>query len=377
MKKYILIPDSFKGTMTSAEICDIMENSIKAHQPQAEIHKIPVADGGEGTVDCFHKAAGGKRYNLEVTGPFSGETTNAEYVVLPSGAAVLETASVVGLPMVEGRENPGLATTFGLGQLAKHVVSEGTRSLIIGLGGSASNDGGCGFAAGLGVGFYNSQGKRFVPTGTTLCEIEHIDLGEVPALLEGTEITAMCDIDNPMFGPKGAARVFAPQKGADTDMVALLDENLKHLAAVIKRELAVEVADVPGSGAAGALGAGMLAFCGARLKMGIDVVLDQTGFDNLVPGSFAVFTGEGRIDGQSLSGKVVIGISRRAQKYNVPVIVFAGDIADDADAAYGEGVTAILSINRLAIPFSQAKHRAKHDLASTVDTFMRVVSLNP
>lgn len=373
MHTYILVPDSFKGTMSSSEICGIMERQIHALEPEARVIAIPVADGGEGSVDCFLEAMRGQRVEVEVCGPFPGETVAGFYGLVDGGrTAVIEMAACAGLPLVEGRANPLETTTFGVGELLLDAAGRGVGRIIVGLGGSATNDGGCGAAVAAGIRFLDGEGTAFIPTGGTLSRIAKIDASGQAPILRDVELIAMCDIDNPMFGTTGAAHVFAPQKGADPAMVECLDTGLRHLAAVIERDLHRPVAAVPGAGAAGAMGAGMTAFFGARLQMGIDAVLDVVGFDALVREADLVLTGEGKIDSQSLRGKVVIGVARRAKKAGVPVVAVVGDIGDGVEAAYDEGVTGIISINRVAVEFPAAKKRAGSDMASTVDNLIRM-----
>lgn len=374
MKKVILAPDSFKGTMSSSRICDIMEEEIRKFFPDIEIFKIPVADGGEGTVDSLTWAAGGKKVNVRVTGPYF-EPVDSFYGILPDGkTAVIEMAAAAGLPLVENRKKPSETTTYGVGELIKHAVSNKCTNIILGLGGSCTNDGGAGMAAAVGVKFFNKKGKEFVPVGGTLDNIENIDTSEMLDLSD-VKITAMCDVDNPLCGENGAAKVFGPQKGADGEMVELLDRNLRHFADVLKSRLNKDILEMPGAGAAGGMGAGAAAFLNAELKRGIDVVLDTLNFDKLLDGADLVFTGEGKIDGQSLRGKAVYGVASRAKKHAVPVIAVVGDIGDDIEEIYNAGVSAIISINRAAVPFETARLRSEKDLALTVDTIMRLLKL--
>lgn len=372
MQKIILIPDSFKGTMSSAEVCSIMKKAISSYYPQAEIISIPVADGGEGSVDAFLSALGGKKVSVAVKGPYF-ENTESFYGILPDNTAVIEMAAAAGLPLAGEKKQVGKATTYGVGQLIVHAASSGCRKIIVGLGGSCTNDGGCGAAAAAGIVFRDASGKPFVPTGETLCNISSIDTGGLEASVARAEIITMCDIDNPLCGPNGAAFVFAPQKGADDAMVKILDENLLHMAAIVKKDLGIDIADMPGAGAAGGMGGGMAAFFGSRLKMGIETVLDVTGFDNTVKGADLVITGEGKIDRQSLRGKVVIGVARRAKKAGVPVTAIVGDIGNNIEMAYSEGVSAIFSINRTAVPFEKARLRSRDDLYLTMDNLMRFI----
>ncbi|MEG1699212.1 MAG: glycerate kinase [Oscillospiraceae bacterium] len=379
MKKIILIPDSFKGTMSSEEICDIMATSIKKAYANAQITAIPVADGGEGSVDAFLCAVGGEKKYLNVKGPYF-EEMSAFYGVIDGGAtAVIEMAACAGLPLVGDDKNPCKTTTFGVGQLINAAVAEGCKKIILGLGGSATNDVGAGAAAALGVKFTNAEGKEFIPTGGTLCQVEHIDISGISNAVRSTEIITMCDIDNPLYGENGAAYIFAPQKGADDAMVRLLDDGLMHIAKVIKSDLGQDVAQLKGAGAAGGMGCGMVAFLGSRLQMGIETVLDTVGFNALLKDADMVFSGEGKIDSQSMRGKVVIGVARRTKKANVPLVAIVGDIGDNIEAAYAEGVSAVFSINRVAVEYKHAKLRAKSDLALTMDNllgFIRTICKN-
>ena len=375
MKKAILMPDSFKGTMSSSEICAIMRSEIIKHFPDCQIKSIPVADGGEGTVDCFIEAMDGERVTLPIKGPFMEDIEGFYAIVEGGSTAIIEMAAAASLPMVQGRENPRLTTTYGVGQLIRDAVARGCKKIIIGLGGSCTNDMGVGAAAGAGALFYDADGNTFIPTGGTLGKIAKIDVSALREMLGNVEITAMCDIDNPLYGETGAAHVFAPQKGADPDTVKVLDDNLCACSDTVKRELGVDVSALPGAGAAGGMGAGMVAFFGASLNSGIDTVLDTVGFEKIAADADFIFTGEGRIDSQSLRGKVVIGIAQRAAKLSVPVIAVVGDIGDNMDSAYDMGVSAIYSINRVAVDFSKAKTRSKSDLALTIDTVMRTLKL--
>lgn len=371
MKKIIIIPDSFKGTITSSEVCEIMESEIKQVYPQVQIVSIPVADGGEGTVDCFLSAMGGVKKYVSVQGVF-GELTQGFWGLLSDQkTAVIEMACCAGLSLAEGRLNPMNATTYGVGQLIMAAVEENVEHIILGLGGSASNDGGCGLAAACGVKFIDADGAEFIPTGGTLQKIHHIQMDSLPAKLKNVKITAICDIDNPLFGQNGAAYVFAPQKGADETMVRKLDEGLVHLNDTFIKDLGIDISRLPGGGAAGGMGAGVCALLGAELKMGIETVLNMVGFDEMLTDADLVFTGEGRLDGQSLRGKVVIGVARRAAMQKVPVVAVVGDIAKGSEKVYEEGVTAFFSTNTVAMDFSKSKPYAKENLRITMRNLMR------
>ena len=355
LRKIIVLSDSFKGTLSSREICRITRSVAAELIPRCEFLALPVADGGEGTVDCFLDGCGGEAVTLTVTGPFPGEERSARYALLPDGTAVIECASCAGLPLVEGRKDPCRATTFGVGQQMRHAAEHGAKRIILGLGGSATNDGGCGAAAALGVRFFDGAGKSFVPAGGTLKDIRRIDAAPVRALLKDCPVTVMCDIDNPLFGPQGAAHIFAPQKGADADTVRLLDEGLRHLDRVMRKSLGRGAAELPGAGAAGGFGAGAAVFFGAELRSGIETVLDQLRFDELLRGCDLVVTGEGRLDQQSLRGKVVAGVAKRARARGVPVVALVGGVGDESGEVYKLGVSAVFSINRRAQDFHRAR----------------------
>lgn len=375
MKRFILTPDSFKGTMSSIRICDIMEEAVKSHFLDAVVQKVPIADGGEGTVDCFMHAVGGERITVSVSGPFL-DPVEASYLRLADKTtAVIEMASAAGLPLAEGRLDPSSASTFGVGQLIRDAVKNGCSKVILGLGGSATNDGGAGMAAALGVNFYDAEGQKFLPVGGSLDKIAKIDFSACRTLLESCHIIAMCDVTNPLCGPEGASAVFGPQKGADSEMVRLLDKNLGTLATKIAESGGSEVLKINGGGAAGGMGAGAVAFLGAELKSGIETMLDTVNFDGMLRDADYVLTGEGRLDGQSLRGKVVDGVARRAKAMRVPVIAIVGDIGDDIDGIYQSGVTAVLSINRVAVLFAQARKRCESDLRLTTDTLMTLLAL--
>ena len=374
MEKILLVPDSFKGTLSSRQVCQVMAGQLRRFFPQAQVKSIPVADGGEGSVEAFLAAAGGERRTRTVTGPF-GEPVEAFYGILGDGrTAVIEMAACAGLPLAEGRLNPERATTYGVGELLLAAKEAGCTKAILGLGGSCTNDGGAGAAAALGAKFTRADGAAFVPTGGTLGEIAALDVSPVAQALQGMELTAMCDIDNPLYGDAGAAAVFAPQKGADAAMVARLDAGLRHLGQVSARCLGRDFSHLPGAGAAGGLGFGMAAFCGAQLRMGIDAVLDAVSFDSLLPGTDVVFTGEGKIDSQSARGKVVSGVAARCRKAGVPVVAVVGQIGQGFEEMYQQGLTAVFSINRAAQPFAESRFHAGENLALTMENIARLLA---
>ena len=373
MSKFVLIPDSFKGTMSSTAICRILAQEIRAQLPEVQIVSIPVADGGEGTVDAFLTAIdGGKRVEVPCKGPYK-EDINGFYGMLPDGTAVIEMAAAAGLPLVGDHPNAERTTTYGVGQLIADAVTRGARQIVLGLGGSATNDGGCGAAAALGVKFFNASDVTFVPTGGTLQDIEKISMDDVPQRIKDIPFITMCDIDNPLCGPMGASAVFGPQKGADPAMVKRLDEGLYHLAEVVKRDLKRDILDLPGSGAAGGFGGGSVAFFGSRLRMGIDIVLDLTHFDDQIGEADLVITGEGKLDSQSLRGKVVIGVARRAKALKVPVAALVGASETDITAAYEEGVSGIFPINPTPEPFETVRYHSEENLRFTARNLIRFI----
>lgn len=375
MKKCIVISDSFKGSLSSGEICDIARACFAEVLSDCELTAIPVADGGEGTVDCFHQVCGGELVPVTVQGPF-GQDMEAAYLRLDGNRAVIEMASSAGLPLVGDRRDPRITSTYGVGQQIRHAVEQGSTQILLGLGGSCTNDGGCGCAAALGVRFLDRAGQAFVPTGGTLDQIAHIDVSGARQLLQTVKLTAMCDIDNPMHGPTGASYIFGPQKGADPAMVEFLDGQLKALDAVIQRELHRAVADVPGAGAAGAFGAGILAFLDGTLCPGIEAVLDLVDFDGKLKDCDLVITGEGRFDSQSIRGKVVSGVSRRAKRQGVPVAVIAGSVAEDVESVSADpdsGVTAAFSINRQAMDYSESRPFSRRNYRYTLENLLRLM----
>lgn len=375
MQNFILVPDSFKGTLSAIEVCNIMKSSIKKLYKDANIISVPVADGGEGTVDAFLYALGGEKKSVWVSDTFNEQKILAYYAMLKDDIAVIEMATCAGLPLVKNRLEPDKTTTFGVGELIIDAVNSGAKKIILGLGGSATNDGGCGMAAALGVKFKDEQDQEFIPTGGTLSQIYKIDMNNIYPKIKNVEFISMCDVDNPLCGRLGASAVFAPQKGADEDMVKSLDEGLAHLAKIIKRDLHIEVKDIKGAGAAGGLGAGSIAFLQSKLTKGIDVILDTINFDELVSKADIVFTGEGKFDSQSLHGKVVMGVANRSQKYKTPVIVVTGAIGENIQEAYNKGITAIFSINKEPMEFSKSALKSKENMILTMENILRLLKI--
>ena len=375
MQNCILVPDSFKRTLSAIEVCNIMKSSIKNLYKDANIISVPVADGGEGTVDAFLYALGGEKKSIWVSDAFNEQKILAHYAMLKDDIAVIEMAACAGLPLVKNRLEPDKTTTFGVGELIIDAINSGAKKIILGLGGSATNDGGCGMASALGVKFKDEQDQEFIPTGGTLSQIYKIDMNNIYSKIKDVEFISMCDVDNPLCGRLGASAVFDPQKGADEDMVKSLDEGLAHLAKIIKRDLHIEVKDIKGAGAAGGLGAGSIAFLQSKLTKGIDVILDTINFDELVSKADIVFTGEGKFDSQSLHGKVVMGVANRSQKYKTPVIVVTGAIGENIQEAYNKGITAIFSINKEPMEFSKSALKSKENMILTMENILRLLKI--
>ncbi len=373
MNKIVIIPDSFKGTMSSCDVGDIIKEEALKCWPDISVINAEVADGGEGSVDAFFSVLPGEKKCVAVSGPY-GKRIESFYGLVED-VAVIEMAAAAGLPLVGGEKAVGKTTTYGVGELILDALKYNVKKVILGLGGSATNDGGTGVAAALGVKFFDNNNKNFVPVGDTLCKISRIDMTGKDSRLDNVDIVLMCDVDNPLCGNNGAAKVFGPQKGATQEDILMLDKGLCNMAHIIKKDIGVDVLNMEGGGAAGGMGAGLAAYLGASLQRGIDVVLDTICFDEMLKDCSMVITGEGKIDGQSARGKVVSGVARRAAAKNVPVIAIVGDIADDVEAIYETGVSAIFSINRMAVPYSEAKHRAKDDLKKTIRTVFEFIDI--
>lgn len=375
MKKILIAPDSFKGSMTALEVCEIVEDEIKDFYPLAQVISLPIADGGEGTVDSFLASTPGEKIDTRVMGP-NFEDVDSYYGLIHDGqTAIVEMAAAAGLPLVQGDKDPSKTTTYGVGQLILQAAKRGAKKLIIGLGGSASNDGGCGLAAALGIKFYDDKGQSFIPVGGNLDQIGRIDTSGLDPLIKDMEILAMCDVTNPLYGSQGAAQVFAPQKGAGPDMVKLLDDNLRHLSTHLEKLPGKEaIASLPGSGAAGGMGAGLNGLLDVPLVSGIDLILETLNFQELIKGADLLISGEGKIDGQSLDGKVISGLASFAKKEQVPFLVLAGGVLDEElEKAYEIGVSSIVSINREAREFTGDNEEARDNLRYTTRNLLGLI----
>ena len=366
--KIVIASDSFKGSLASIEVAQSIEMGIFDVFPSCDVVKVAVADGGEGTMDALSQSLGGRFIRIPVQDPI-GRTIFASYVILEDGnTAVLDMSSASGLTLLTPAErNPMLTSTYGTGQLIDDAIGRGCRRFLVGIGGSATNDAGMGMLTALGYRFLDAEGNELPGAGASLSKVCGIDCSGVSQAVRDSEFIVACDVDSPLYGPDGAAYVFAPQKGADPDMVKALDDGLRHYADVVasytgkipmhggpsctgETSIMKDAASMPGAGAAGGLGYAFVAFFGARLQRGVDMVLDAVGFDSIIEGADLVITGEGRIDAQTLTGKTPYGVLQRASRQNIPVIALAGSVALDDSS----GFTAIRQITPPDMQLSEA-----------------------
>ncbi|MCG0276023.1 MAG: glycerate kinase [Thermosediminibacteraceae bacterium] len=375
-----IAPDSFKGSLTSVQAANAIERGIMRAASSTgvyvEVHKVPMADGGEGTVEAVICAAGGRIVKTRVFDPL-GRETDSFFGVLPDGTGVIEMAAASGLNLLKPEErNPMMTTTYGTGQLIKAALDYGCRKLIIGIGGSATNDGGVGMAQALGVRFLDAQGKDIGFGGGELSKIERIDISGLDPRVKEAKITVACDVKNVLCGPQGASAVYGPQKGATPEMVKILDENLRHLAEVIEKDLGNDIAEVPGSGAAGGLGAALMVFLNAKLRPGIEIIMDITHFSDKVSNADLVITGEGCTDYQTLFGKVPYGIGKIAKRFNKPVICISGSLGENYQKVYDAGITALFSIINKPMTLEEAMKRGGELLEEAAENVFRVYCLS-
>ena len=343
--KVVIAPDSYKGCLSALEVAKAMERGVLSVFPSAEVRKIPIADGGEGTVAALVTATNGQLRQAEVTDPL-GNKISAHWGVLGDGrTAVIEMAAASGLPLVpKEKRDPRVTTTYGTGELIKAALAEGLAKIIIGIGGSATNDGGTGMARALGVRFLDAAGQEVAAGGGSLAEICQIDATGLDPRLKNTEIVVACDVDNPLCGTRGASAVFGPQKGATPEMVQQLDAGLAKYASCARQATGRDVAEKAGAGAAGGLGAGLMFFTPAQLKPGVEIVLDAVGFSDIVRDADFVITGEGRTDFQTAFGKAPVGVAKVAKTHGAPVFCISGGLGEGADDVLAQGIDAVMSI---------------------------------
>ncbi len=374
--KIVVAPDSFKESLRAKEVAEIIEEGIKRVFPQAEVIKVPLADGGEGTVEAILEARGGKVISQEVTSPL-GERIKAHFGILDDGfTGIVEMAQASGLSLVpQPQRNPLLTTTYGTGELIKAALDRGCKRIIVGIGGSATVDGGAGMVQALGAKLLNGKGKQISFGGGSLGEIVSIDMSSLDTRVKNTEALVASDVDNPLCGPKGAARVYGPQKGATPEMVKTLEKNLAHFAMMIKKYLNKEVKNIPGAGAAGGLGAGLIAFLGAELRPGIKLMIEASRLEERIKGADLVISGEGRIDEQTVYGKTPVGVAEMAKKEKIPVIIIGGEIRGDVEALYERGVDAVVSCIDRILPRAEAMKEARKTLRQATERAMRLIKI--
>ncbi|MGE5422750.1 MAG: glycerate kinase [Ignavibacteriales bacterium] len=374
MKRIVIAPDSFKESLSSPEAAARIAEGVRKVLPNTEIIEIPLSDGGEGLTKTIAAACGGRFISADVTGPL-GTPVPAFFAILEDGeTAVMEMASASGLMLVQrALRNPLLTTTFGTGELIVKALDAHCRTLIVGIGGSATNDGGAGMAQALGYKLLNSEGESIGFGASELLNLNSIDASEVDPRLKESVVVVACDVNNPLCGPKGAAYVYAPQKGAAPDMLPLLDQALEHLATVIERDLGLSVKDLPGSGAGGGLGAGLMAFAGGHLQKGIDLVLKTVNFEDKLKGADLVITGEGEINAQSLHGKVPIGVAQISKKLGIPVLAIVGSIGPGAEHCYQAGIDGIMTLAPGPITLEESIARTGELLTDATERALRLI----
>lgn len=353
--KIVIVPDSYKESLTALEVATQIEAGFREIFPEAEYIKLPVADGGEGTVEAMLEATAGIKITTEVLDPL-GQRGPAFLGISGDGCyAIIEMAAASGLERVPvAKRNPLLTTSYGTGELITAALDQGVKHCIIGIGGSATNDGGAGMLQALGVKLLDDRGQQIGFGGAELARLQRIDISGLDARIKQCRIEVACDVSSPLTGEKGASAVFGPQKGATAEMIVQLDDNLKHYAAIIRRDLAIDVENVPGAGAAGGMGAALLAFLGAELRPGIDIVMQAIGLEAAISDADLVITGEGRIDSQTVNGKVPVGVARVAKKYNKPTIAIGGSLSKDVGIIHQYGVDAVFSVLHSICTLDQA-----------------------
>ena len=371
MMKIVVAPDSFKGSLTAVEVSDAIEQGIREIFPESEIIKIPMADGGDGTVQCLVNATGGKILREKVTGPLGDEVLASYGILGDKKTAVIEMAEASGLTLVpENKRNPLITTTYGTGQLIKAALDQGCKKMIIGIGGSATNDAGAGMVQALGAKLLDKDGEEIGFGGGELKEVFRIDTIYLDNRLSETKVLIASDVNNPLCGPKGAARVYGPQKGATPEMIKKLDESLAYFAEIIKRDLNKDIKDIPGAGAAGGLGASFMAFLNAELRPGIEIIIEIVKLEQAIKNADLVVTGEGKIDSQTIYGKAPIGVAKIAKKYNVPVIAVAAIIGDDADIVHQYGINTLIKISEPPMSLAEPKFKKVQLIKKCIKQFL-------
>ena len=369
--KIVVAPDSFKGSLTAVEVSDAIGQGVREIFPEAEIVKIPMADGGDGTVQCLVNATGGKILREKVTGPLGDEVLASYGILGDKKTAVIEMAEASGLTLVpENKRNPLITTTYGTGQLIKAALDQGCRKMIIGIGGSATNDGGAGMVQALGAKLLDKDGEEIGFGGGELKKLNRIDISNLDNRLSDTKVLVASDVNNPLCGPKGASRIYGPQKGATPELIEELDKSLSHFAEIIKRDLNKDIKDIPGAGAAGGLGASLIAFLDAELKSGIEIIIEIVKLEQAIKDADLVITGEGKIDSQTIYGKAPIGVAKIAKKYNIPVIAVAAIIGDDANIVHQHGIDNLIKVSEPPMSLTEPKSKKVWLIKKSIKKFL-------
>ncbi|MEG0629160.1 glycerate kinase family protein [Enterococcus viikkiensis] len=374
-KTFVLAPDSFKESMSAKTACEAMARGIRKVLPEAEIIQVPMADGGEGTVDALVDGSQGTMVDVEVSGPIPSEKVKTYFGLLADKkTAVMEMAKANGIELLsKEKRNPLITSTYGTGEMILAALDQGVEKIIIGIGGSVTNDGGAGMAQALGAHFLDKAGQELAVGGGSLGKLAKIDLSDLDPRVKDTEIIIASDVTNPLVGPKGASQVFGPQKGATKEMVDELDKNLTHYATIIEQDLGIDIVDRPGAGAAGGLGAGLLVFTEASMQSGVNIVTELTHLAEKISQADYVFTGEGGMDFQTKFGKAPYGVAKIAKKYDKPVFACAGYIGEQVEVLYEEGMTAIFGILAKASTLDEALLSGEENLMRTVENITRVL----
>ncbi|MCK5134788.1 MAG: glycerate kinase [Bacteroidales bacterium] len=374
--KILVAPDSFKDCLSARQVAVALSKGMKKISPETIFDIAPMADGGEGTVESVVDATQGKLVQIPVMDPLMRETSSFYGITGDGTTAVIEMAAASGIELlVTSERNPWVTSTFGTGQLIRHALDRGCKKILLGIGGSATNDGGAGMAVALGVKFTNHAGASIGPGGGALIDVAGVHMDGLDPRIANAEILVACDVSNPLTGPNGASFVYGPQKGADQEMVEKLDKNLNHFAGVIQQQLGKEISHLPGAGAAGGLGAGLMAFLGARLMKGFDMIAETVGLEEKIKRADLVITGEGKIDGQTRFGKTPFGVAQLAQKHGKPVVGVAGTVEAGADLLYREGFHLIMPIMEMPSDLAYAITHAEQLLERTGERIARMLNL--
>lgn len=374
--KIVIAPQAFKGSISALEAAKAMDKGVRKVFSQIETVLIPVADGGDGTLETLVESSSGTLRTAEITGPL-GEITTAHWGAMGDNqTAIIEMARTSGLAMVPpAKRNPLITTTYGLGEMIRHAMEAGFRRFIIGIGGSATNDGGTGMAQALGIHFTDLSGNELPFGGAGLSKLHKIDISQIDPRILQSEFMVACDVSNPLTGPEGASEVYGPQKGATPEMVAQLDQALTHLAQVIRKDLGLEINDISGAGAAGGLGGGLIAFLNGKLRTGVDIVLDTLRLDDKLYGADLVITGEGSLDFQTVYDKAPIGVAKRAKNNGIPVIAVSGSLGNGYTNIHEHGIDAALAIIRYPMTLEESSQNASELITDATEQAFRLLKV--